>query len=725
MATIPEMLGQAKQFQHAGDLARAEQLYQGVIQTDPSHADAWAFLAKTCHDNGKPAEAEKALRQAVQLRPSDANMHNNLGNVLACRGRIDDAVACFREALRLNPDFPEAHNNLGNALRIQGRLEEALGHIREAMALKAHDATAHHNLGIALLQQERVEEAIDCFQRALRLKPDYCEALAALQQILCAQPEHAGAMASLQQAVQRAPNMAGAHNSLGNALARVGRCDEAVACYEQAVRLNPTLAEAHNNLGIVLCKEGRLDEGLASFHRALQLKPDYADAHNNLGSALKDQGQIDEAINCYRRARQFKPQEPTFHSNLLGTLNYHPRCDGRLICEEQRRWELDQAQPVARATPSFANDPSPDRRLRIAYVSPDFRDHVVGHNVWPLLRNHNHEQLEVTLLANQTRADTMTEQFRRCADRWYNIAGWSDDRVADQIGKDGIDILVDLALHTAGNRLLVFARKPAPVQVTFAGYPGSTGLHAIDYRLTDPYLDPPQLNDQWYAEASCHLPHSFWCFDPRTEEPLVAPLPALQKGAVTFGCLNNFCKVNDGVLELWARVLRAVPETRLLLLAKEGSHRQRTCDFLTGQGVHAERLEFVSPKPRPEYLAVYHQIDIGLDTLPYNGHTTSLDSFWMGVPVVTLVGQTVVGRAGLSQLSNLGLAELAATTPEQFVRIAVELAADVPRLGALRSSLRNRMRESPLMDAVGFTRGIETGYRAMWRKWCADQRAGS
>jgi predicted O-linked N-acetylglucosamine transferase (SPINDLY family) len=280
---------------------------------------------------------------------------------------------------------------------------------------------------------------------------------------------------------------------------------------------------------------------------------------------------------------------------------------------------------------------------------------------------------------------------------------------------------VDLALHTQGNRLLIFARKPAPVQVTFAGYPGTTGLGAIDYRLTDPYLDPPGLNDAWYAEESFRLPRSFWCFDPQSEEPAVGPLPALERGVVTFGCLNNFCKVNDGVLELWARVLRAVPGSRLELLAKAGSHRQRTRDFLARQGIAGERIKFCATKPRAEYLAMYHQIDIGLDTLPYNGHSTSLDSYWMGVPVVTLVGTTVVGRAGLSQLTNLGLGELVAFTPDDFVRFAVDLAGDLPRLQALRAGLRERMRKSPLMDATGFTRGIEEAYRIVWRKWCAQQ----
>ena len=273
-----------------------------------------------------------------------------------------------------------------------------------------------------------------------------------------------------------------------------------------------------------------------------------------------------------------------------------------------------------------------------------------------------------------------------------------------------------------GNRLPVFARKPAPVQVTFAGYPGTTGLSAIDYRLTDPYLDPPGLHDSFYAEKSYRLPHSFWCYGPETEEPPVNSLPASKNGFVTFGCLNSFCKVNDETLKLWASVLRAVTGARLVLLARHAGHRRKALDFLATQGIAAERLTFVPHQERHKYLAVYHQVDIGLDTFPYNGHTSSLDALWMGVPVVTLVGDTVVGRAGLSQLSNVGLEELAAATPQDYLRLAADLAGSWPRLAALRAGLRERLRRSPLMDSAGFTRGVEQAYRAMWRTWSAGQR---
>jgi protein O-GlcNAc transferase len=281
---------------------------------------------------------------------------------------------------------------------------------------------------------------------------------------------------------------------------------------------------------------------------------------------------------------------------------------------------------------------------------------------------------------------------------------------------------VDLALHMDSNRLLVFARKPAPIQVTFAGYPGSTGLTTIDYRLTDPYLDPPGLFDAWHSEKSVRLPNSFWCYDPRGNEPLVNELPALKNGYLTFGCLNHFSKVNDPILIIWASVLRAIPSSRLLLLAFQGRHREHVIDVLKKEGITRDRITFFAPVPRRQYLELYHRIDVGLDTLPYNGHTTSLDSLWMGVPVLTLAGQTVVGRAGYSQLRNLELYHFNASAPEALVNIAVELADNLPRLSQLRDTLRARMQSSILMDAPNFTCAIETAYRTMWYRWCADHQ---
>ncbi|MGA2443273.1 MAG: tetratricopeptide repeat protein, partial [Tepidisphaeraceae bacterium] len=520
------------------------------------------------------------------------------------------------------------------------------------------------------------------------------------------------------------PDFAQAHGNLGIALVDAGQLDEALAAYRQAIRLNPDLAEVHSNLGNALQDNGQLDQAIACHRQAIRINPDYAKAHNNLGNALKDVGQLDQAIASYRQAMLLKPDYPSAHSNLVFTGQYHPGYDGRMIHEDLLRWNQRHAEPLKKFIQPHSNIRDPDRPLRIGYVSPDFREHVVGQNLLPLFRRHDHRQMEIFCYSNVLKPDMLTEQLRRHADAWRRIAGLSDSQAADLIRQDGIDILVDLALHTSNNRLAVFAYKPAPVQATFAGYPGSTGLDTIDYRLTDPHLDPPGLNDQFYSETSICLPDSFWCYDPLATQVAVNPLPAQTVGHVTFGCLNNFCKVNEQVLRLWAHVLKTVDRSRLMMLCPEGSHRHPLLNLLQREGITPDRIELIAHRPRVQYLELYHWIDVGLDTFPYNGHTTSLDSFWMGVSVITLVGQTVVGRAGLSQLTNLGLAELVAQTPEQYVQIAAALAGDLPRLAELRRTLRARIEASPLMDAPRFARNIEAAYRQMWRNYCQARPVG-
>jgi len=502
-----------------------------------------------------------------------------------------------------------------------------------------------------------------------------------------------------------------------------GQLDEAIAAFRQTIALKPNFPEAHSNLGVALKDRGQLDEAIAAFRQTIVLKPDFTEAHYNLGIALKDKGQVEEAIAAYRQAIALRPNYPEAHSDLVYTLHFHPGFDVRAIAGEHRCWNQQHAEPLRQFIQPHPNDRTPERRLRIGYVSPDFREHVVGYNVLPFLADHNARDFEIFCYAQVASPDTLTERFRASAEHWRSTVGLTDEVFAAQIREDGIDILVDLTLHMGRNRLLVFARKPAPVQVTFAGYPGSTGLNTIDYRLSDPFLDPSGMDESIYSEQTVRLPHSFWCYDPLDGGDLpVNALPAQANGFITFGCLNNFCKINDAVLRLWARVLHTVPSSRLLLLAPEGSHRQHTLDVLGQQGVARERVAFVCQQPRRKYLELYQRIDLGLDTLPYNGHTTSLDSFWMGVPVVTLVGQTIVGRAGLSQLMNLKLPELIAQTPEQFVQVAAALAKDLPRLTELRSTLRQRMERSPLMDAPRFARNIEAAYREMWRQWCLEAK---
>jgi predicted O-linked N-acetylglucosamine transferase (SPINDLY family) len=423
------------------------------------------------------------------------------------------------------------------------------------------------------------------------------------------------------------------------------------------------------------------------------------------------------------------PDNAWIHSNLAYALHFHPAYDARALAEEHDVWNFQHAVPLKQFILPHRNDRRPERRLRIGYVSPDFRQHPVGRFLLPLLAHHDKRQVEVFGYAQVSVPDDLTQRLRDCMDGWRNIAGLSDDQTADLIRQDQIDILVDLTMHMANNRLLVFARKPAPVQVTYLAYCSTTGLETIDYRLSDPYLDPPGEVGEWgrdelfYSEQTIRLPESYWCYQPVISPPATGPLPALKQGHITFGCLNNFCKVSAPALAAWARILRAVPHSELLLHAPEGAHRQCVREKLKGAGIEPERIRFAGFKTTEAYFELYGQIDIALDTFPYAGGTTTCDALWMGVPVVSLAGHTAVGRGGVSILSNAGLPELVAHTKDEYVRIARGLAGDLSRLGHLRSTLRQRMEHSPLMDAPRFARGVEAAYRLMWRQWCAPATA--
>jgi predicted O-linked N-acetylglucosamine transferase (SPINDLY family) len=738
----------------SGRSAQAIDYLHKLLSLRPDWADAHNNLGMVYIMQKRLPEAAASFQEAVRLQPNYATAHNNLGNVFRELGRPAEGAASLEEAVRIAPGYAEAHYNLGLCLQAQGRPGDALAGFRRAARLKPNYADAHFQLALALAKLGRHAEAAASFEQVLRLRPNDTEARIQLglaqsraQQVLAAginttqpgspdvesllraadallaQGNLPEAVCTYQQAVSLRPDSAETHARLGHALWSLGQPDEAEASLAQAIQIDPNYAWAHFNLGLVLQKQRRLESAVARFQQAARLEPESADFHVKIGNVRKAQGRLDDAIDAFRTARKLKPEDAHSHSALAFTLSYHPAYDARAIYEEYTRWNQEHAEEFKRFMQPHSNVADPKRRLRIGYVSPDFHEHACACAVLPLLANHDRDALELFCYANVTKEDAITERFRGYAHVWRNIVGVSDQEVADMIRQDQIDILVDLAMHTAENRLLVFARKPAPVQVAWLAYPGTTGLSAMDYRLTDAYLDPPGLFDACYAEESIRLPDCFWCYDPLIDCPAVGELPALASGAITFGSLNNFCKVTDEGLALWARVLRAAPGSRLMLLAPRDPARERLLAKLEAEGIAPARVEFAADRvSRLEYLKLYSRVDIGLDPLPYNGHTTSLDAFWMGVPTLTLVGKTVVGRAGLSLLCNLGLKELAAEEPDELVKVARRLANDLDRLEQLRSSLRERMQESPLMDGRRFARNMEKAYRQMWRRWCQASR---
>jgi len=409
------------------------------------------------------------------------------------------------------------------------------------------------------------------------------------------------------------------------------------------------------------------------------------------------------------------------HSNLVYLLSFHPGYDAVEISRQQRRWNEMHAAPLKSAIRPHDNERSPDRRLKIGYVSPDLCQHVVGQNLFPLLSEHDHKQFEIYCFSSVSRPDAFSELLRGHADVWRDVAENDDEELAEIIRGDGIDVLVDLSLHMAHNRLLVFARKPAPVQVTYLGYCASTGLETIDDRLSDPFLDPPETDLSVYSEQTMRLLETWWCYGPAGPTPEAPAAPSEKAGYVTFGCLNNFAKVSPGALDLWAEILSALPGSRMIIHSYPGSHLDGVRARFAASGVSGDRLEFVAKQPWTDYLQTYGRIDVALDPFPYGGGITTCDALWMGVPVVSLAGQTAVGRGGKSILSNLGLSELVARRPRQYVQTAVTLAQSPARLIELRRTLRHRMLTSPLMNARRFARNVENAYRQMWKQWCLSQ----
>jgi predicted O-linked N-acetylglucosamine transferase (SPINDLY family) len=403
---------------------------------------------------------------------------------------------------------------------------------------------------------------------------------------------------------------------------------------------------------------------------------------------------------------------------MLFAMHLSDSIDAAELLREHQRWATRFAKPLVKQIPVHANDRSPERMLRIGYVSPDLHDHPVATFLLPILETHARQQFHITCYNNSWIEDEMTGRLRAVAQTWRLTPDWTDERLARQIVEDRIDILVDLAQHSDGNRILFFARKPAPVQVTYLGYPGTTGLGTFDGRLSDPHIDPLANGELFSTEPIERLPETFWCLRPIPAAPLVAPPPAIQRGTISFGCLNKFAKVSPAALRFWATILHRVPESRLMLSAPPGDHRQRILDVFGANGVSSERIEFVAKQCFPDFLALHHQIDIALDPFPYNGGTTTCYALWMGVPVITLAGTTGVQRSGASLLSNVGLPELIATTQEQYVQVAIDLAGDLRRLSELRVTLRDRMTASPLMDVPRFVGNLEAIYRRLWRKWC-------
>lgn len=640
---------------------------------------------------GELAMAARCYRQAIALRADYAEAHSNLGVVFSQQGKLEDALASFERALALKPDLAQAQLNRGNVLRAQGLLAEALAAFHAALAVAPELPEAHNSLGTVLQAQGRSGDALACYQTAIRLRPSFAEA----------------------------------HYNAGDLLQDHGQLDDALACYERAVALKPDFADAYNSLGIVHRDSGRLEQASNCFEHAIALKPDFPAAHTNLGTLALDRGDRDTAYACYRTALRFDPQYAEAFSNLLFAAQYDLAYSSARLYAEHLEFGKCFEEPLRSHWPSYAMSPEPGRRLRIGFVSGDLRAHPVGYFMENVLAHLDRRKLDITLYPTLPKSDALSQRLQNLDVAWHPLFGLSDDQAARRIADEGIDILVDLSGHTAGNRLLVFARKPAPVQVSWL-YFSTTGLRAMDFVLCDRHVLPPEEAGH-FVEKPWYLPDSYLCFTPPAEDVPIATPPAMRNGHVTFGCFNNVVKINDAVVGLWARILQSVPGSRLFLKAgqlKDQSVQRAILGQFSAHGIDSGRLILEGPSSRVEYLSCYNQVDIVLDPFPFPGGTTTVEALWMSVPVLSRKGSRFISHAGESILHGAGLSSWIAADDDDYVAKALRFAGELPELARLRAGLRARFLSSPLCDARRFARHLETAFHDMWAE-CASRPAAA
>lgn len=672
------------------DFAAAMHYLKQALHAGPNDARIHYLLANILREKGEAGEAAMHYRESLRIDPKFAEAYNNLGLILQEKGLFDEAIECYQKALELNPALTDIYYNLATGFHDKKDYEKAEMYYRKTIEHNPHDADAHYNLANVLRECNRIDDSLVYYQAALKLNP----------------------------------GLADACNNMGSIFSDRGLFDDAVSCFMKALQLNPNVPDIYSNLGIVFKEQGQLDKALEYFETALKINPSFVDALNNMAGVFLDQGNLSKAEKCLEDALRFSPR-PAIHSSLLFAMNYNPSHSPQTIYTEHVNFSKRFVEPLLPKISPHTNECKADRKLRIGYVSPDFRRHSVAYFIEPVLSSHDRRQIEVFCYSNVRAVDDVTHRIHSCADQWRSITGMSDEDVAGLIRSDGIDVLVDLAGHTDRNRMLVFARKPAPVQVTWIGYPATTGLQTMDYKIVDAVTDPPGTTEQFYSEKLLRLPESFLCYLPPEDSPGVAACPALTAGHITFGSFNNYPKVSPEVLSLWIKILKAVPDSRFVLKARSFRDRKVAEDLIDKflhEDIEKARIELCSWKSSTkEHLELYNRIDIALDTFPYNGTTTTCEALWMGVPVITLTGVTHASRVGTGLLTTVGMQEFIGDSEEEYVRKAIDLAHNTTKRRTLRKSLRDMMSRSPLTDAKRFTSNLENCYRAIWRTWCKDE----
>ena len=690
-----------------------------AVSEQPDFLLAWQKLAAIELIAERHEQALAAAERAVALAPAEPHGWFYLADALGRFERWDASEQALERCLALQPQFPEALNNLGLVRKNQGDWSGAAAAFAGVLELAPPSELGHAgicaeacaNRAQLELDRHQHEEALAWSERALRLNGQSAKVFFVHGNVLNALGQYEPAASALRRAVGLQPDFPEALNNLGNILLNLRRHNESIAIFERAIAQRTDYVEAIANLANAQREASYPDLAEQALQEAIRIRPDFAAAHSNLGNAYFDQGKVDLALASYRRGIELGQDDRDFVPNYLFALNYSPSASDADLAAETRRlcqakFDDLRSEPVARDSGAG--------RLRVGYVSPDFWMHPVARFLLPVLEHHDRSRFEVFAYSSRYLKDGMTTEIAMRVEHWRDVHPLDDAALAELIRADGIDLLIDLTMYTRDCRPGLFARKPAPVQITYLAYVGTTGLAAMDYRITDGVLDPPEGPPLPYSEQPLRLPRCWWSFavpPPVVSIPPVVPPPCLRSGVISFGSLNNFVKVNEGVRELWAQLVASVPGSRLVLHIKETRARQGLLEFFAERGVASDRISLIGYQNGPDYMATYGQIDIALDTAPFAGGTTSFDALWMGLPLVTLAGERSSSRGGASILTSLGRPEWIARSPEEYIAIAQRLAADPQQLAAIRSGLRAELQASPLMDGAGFTRELEDLYR--------------
>jgi protein O-GlcNAc transferase len=756
MRAPSDPLRKALEARRTGRLAEARAIYASALREAPQHVEILRHWGTLEMQMGQPVPAAQMLSQALALKPDVPEIYYEMGSALAMLGRMEEAIAHFSEAVRRKPRYPEAFIGLGRLALMQNLAEVAESHFAKAAAQKPDNGEALYGLGLAQLSQKKSLEAERNLLKAAKQAPKHPALrynLAKAQRDCGKLPE---AVASYREAAKLDPGNADIFNNLGTVLKDLGRYEEAATALRQALALRPNWPEAHYNLGLVLKTEGLLDEAGQAFAEAIKLKPnfpdaistlgnvhkekgdldksielyqqsltlapDYAEAHCNLGVALASQGHVESAIHSLLQAKAVDPGNSETHRRLINTVLYSSK-----ISEADRfGYHTEYAGYFINSLPIKLKNisPEPNRKLRLGFVSSDFRSHSVARNFLPFIKAHDRKQFDVYFYAEVKNVDSATIQFKELANGWRFTCGLSDQAVAEMIASDRIDILVFLAGHFDENRPSISLFRPAPIQISFHD-PATSGLPAMDYIIADPVLIPRNSSER-FVERPLKLP-SYYLHSPIAAAPEIEDLPALRNGYVTFGAFHNPAKLNDEVLELWGRVLAAIPNSRLRLKYKNwfASNEliNRVHRHVCNSKISRDRIDLVVDfSDINVHLSQYKDVDISLDSFPFCGSTASFESLWMGVPPITLLGEFMVGRWTASILRSLKLDNFVARSPDEFVGIAQTLAKDLDGLAQLRKGLRERVISSPLCNSGQKAKHMQRLYRAVWRRWCNEQK---